>query len=167
MKYIIIPFLLLSACGPILKTKKDPRTISGVNPTFTSYIAEYLSYKGHPLYYEIPIQFVDLYGNTVGLCTRWSSGERQIQIDPYYWDSMSENMRYQTIAHELGHCDLNRDHVNDMNNGLPVSIMYPFAFTPPYHYLPYYMNELFNPGVNTQENVMALKTNCVHDIEVE
>jgi hypothetical protein len=156
---------MLSACAPGFKV--DPRTISGIDPVFQPYIDEYIAYKDAPLNYYIPIQFTDLSGYTVGLCTRWSTGERQIQIDKAYWDAMTEGERIQTIAHELGHCDLNRDHLLNFKNGTPVSIMYPYMFELYPSTILNYMKELFNPGVTTMATSLASETDCVKDIKVE
>jgi len=168
VRYLVVSFLFLSACAPGFKTQNDPRSISGVDPTFAPYVAKYVSYKGHGLYYDIPIQFADLSGNTVGICTRWSSGERQIQIDKGYWDNyLDEGERFQTIAHELGHCDLNRDHLLDFSNGVPVSLMYPYAFSISASTIVNYMAELFNPSVSTSITSLASEIDCVKDIEVK
>jgi hypothetical protein len=161
MKYLlVVSALLLSACGPMPQIESDPRTISGIDPTFDEQVQVYLHYKpGNKLNYDIPIGFGELDGNTVGLCTRWSNGYRQIIIDEYYWyNQASEDQKRSLIAHELGHCDLNRDH-----SSLVSSIMY---------YLNYGSqdyDELF--GISSIQ--LAYKTthnhdaSCVEDIEVE
>jgi hypothetical protein len=167
MRYLVVSFLFLSACSQLGYQPPDPRTISGVNPVFQPYVDEYLSYKGYSLDYDIPIQFSDLEDLTAGLCTRWSTGERQIQIDEYHWNYMNEGQRINLIAHELGHCDLNRDHILDIRNGSPISIMYPYVFTLYPSTIINYMTELFNPTVSTSTASLASHIGCVKDIEVE
>ena len=167
MRYLLIlSALALSACAPVPPIN-DPRTISGVDPIFQPYIDEYLSYKGAPLNYYIPMQFSDLDGS-VGVCKRWSSGERQIQIDKTYWEYLDEGERYEVIAHELGHCDLNRDHVSSFANGRPTSVMYPYLFSLTSSTIAYYMSELFNPSAaTTSSSSLAVETDCVVDVEVK
>ncbi len=164
MRYILLSALLLTGCGRGFHTKHDPRAIHGVNPVFQPYIAQYLSYKGSSLSYDIPIQFADLNGSTVGLCTRWSTGERQIEIDYDYWTySFDENDKLETIIHELGHCDLNRGHESAMVDGAPVSLMYPYVFSLLTEDISRYMKELFDPYIFHAETV----TSCVKDIKVQ
>lgn len=168
MKYLIISFLFLSACGqPGFQTApSDPRTIVGVDPVFTPYVNEYLVYKGHGLYYDIPIQFADLDGSTVGVCTRWSTGQRQIQIDKDYWDNwLDEGERREVIAHELGHCDLNREHVDHVYPAISIMDPYVFSLTP--SSITNYMTELFSPAPATIQTTLASELDCVHDIEVK
>lgn len=167
MRYaIVISAILLSACAPVKKT--DPRSIHGVDPAFIPYLNQYLSYKGHALYYDIPIQFADLGGSTVGLCSRWSSGYRQIQVDRDYWSYADEGHKQELIDHELGHCDLGRDHVYATDAiGDPISIMYPYVFG---IYtsadFTYYMHELFHPAPGTIEQP-SIELSCVVDIDDE
>lgn len=166
MKYVLIPIaLMLTACGQGFQTHSDPRTIVGVDPEFAPYVQSYTGYKGRGLNYDIPIQFADLQGNTVGLCTRWSSGERQIQIDRDYWNNyLDDGEKYEVIFHELGHCDLNRDHVSTTNNGVPNSIMYPYVFSLYSTTVANYMAELFNASPATSATSLASEMDCVHDI---
>lgn len=144
MKYFILLLMLLTtSCAP----HKDPRTITGTDPVFLPYIKEYVGYKGRSLNYDIPIQFSQLSGGKIGLCTRWDSGERQIQIDKTYWMSHEdEGIRLQLILHELGHCDLNRNHTSLMYaDGQPRSIMFPYVFRLDNINVSDYIHELFHP----------------------
>jgi hypothetical protein len=168
MRYLfILSTLVLTACAPGFQSINDPHTISGVDPIFQPYINKYIAYKGAPLNYYIPMQFTDLSGSTVGLCTRWSSGERQIQIDKQYWDGLDEGSRYEVIAHELGHCDLNRDHISTFANGRPTSVMYPYLFSLTSSTIANYMLELFNPSATaTISSSLTLESDCVIDVKV-
>lgn len=167
MRYFMLSFLLLTACSKGFQTKVDPRTISGVNPVFQPYIDAYVSYKHSQLNTYIPVQFTDLDGSTVGLCTRWSSGERQITIDQWYWDNyLDEGGKLEVIAHELGHCDLNRDHVEHRSPA--TSIMDPYVFSLNTYNIVYYMNELFNTSYSTISTSLAAQVDdCVKDVIVE
>lgn len=167
MKYLLPLFLLLTACNHSFPTKTDPRTISGTDPVFQKYVDYYVSIKRSGLHTYIPIQFQDLDGTTVGLCTRWSSGERQITIDPYYWNNaLDEGEKYEVIAHELGHCDLNRDHVEHKYPA--TSIMDPYVFSLNSSNTSYYMNELFSfSSVTSASSMASTLESCVEDIKVE
>lgn len=153
----ILSTLLLSACGQQLQSA-DPRTVVGVDEEFIHYVDYYKSLKpSGKLDYDIPIAFVKLEGNVVGLCTRWSNGYRQIQIDPDYWAIAPERFKVSLIFHELGHCDLNRDHSPYIS-----SIMY-FENRGSNDF-----DELFGIPDYTQQLKLAHNhDNCVHDIEVE
>lgn len=145
MRYYILLSILLSGCGQF-HSAKDPRTVHGVDPILQPYVDEYITYKGSGLNYDIAIGFSDLSGNTNGLCTKFISGERQIQIDREWWDNYSHKYnRFTVIAHELGHCDLNRHHNTDtFSTGQPLSIMHPYTFIIFPEDMNYYMTELFN-----------------------
>lgn len=162
MRYLLLA-LFLVGCGPIPDPTKsyDPRDVSH-NSTFDPYIQRYVAEKGYGLHYDIPIGFTHIDGDIIGVCTRWSNGYRQIEIDIDYWNSASEQFRLSLIAHELGHCDLNRDHSPYMS-----SIMY-------------YQNwgslnfeELFGRSTTSTKLSMKVTTphdehdGCVHDIKVE
>jgi hypothetical protein len=149
MKRLIVVALLLTGCAKV----KDPRTIHGIAPEIQPYVNLYLqakcTYKHYcHMYYDIPIQFADFTNSAnIGLCTWWDSGYRQITIDKTYWDNpyITEEIKISLIFHELGHCDLNRQHNSALrSDGQPVSLMYPYNVG----YLPqdedYYFDELFN-----------------------
>lgn len=168
-KFYFLFVVLLTACGQ-QQPSNDPRSISGVDSAFTGYVNLYVTMKNRPLAYDIPIQFGSLDGNTIGLCTRWSSGYRQIVIDREYWESpyTTDNERTSLIFHELGHCDLNRDHVETrFANGWPTSLMYPMNYGFYDSQRDYYFTELFNPSVASTSTTMASHAGCVEDIEVE
>lgn len=160
MRYLfIIMFLTLSACGPIPQVGNlDPRSINSTDAEFIPYVNKYIAEKGTGMFYDIPIGFAHLNNPTVGLCTRWSNGYRQIQVDIDYWTTASHQLRVSLIAHELGHCDLNRDHSLSS-----LSIMYYQNIGSNNFY------ELFGrTTINSKSTLNEHNHNdCVHDIEVE
>ena len=161
MKYLfVLSTLLLVACGQ--PKAGDPRSINGVDSAFNEEIKTYLDYKSEfrgisGLSYDIPIQFGELDGDTVGLCTRWSNGYRQIVIDRSYWYSTSYQRRLSLIAHELGHCDLNLGH-----NPTPNTIMYEYNNS---YVTRQDFAELFGSTVHALEHEHT--EGCVKDIEVQ
>ena len=68
-------------------------------------------------------------GETVGECTIWSNGTKQIQIDSGYWATISDTQKTELVYHELGHCAMLLQHIVGLDtNGCPLSIMYPYTF---------------------------------------
>lgn len=60
----------------------------------------------------------------IGVCIIWDSGEKQIFIDPKWWEAAGNNARRWMVWHENGHCALGRDHEDKLRaNGTPVSVM--------------------------------------------
>lgn len=169
MKYTIIYLLFLSACGKGI-TSKDPRTISGINPAIIPYVEKYISQKGSSLYYDIPIQFTKLSEEIVGTCTVWSNGYRQIVISEEFWfdKATTEKERIALLFHELGHCDLNRDHVESrFPNGWPKSLMFPYVINYPDSMEKYYFDELFNPiHIKFVYDLPLFNSDCIQNILV-
>jgi hypothetical protein len=79
----------------------------------------------------------------VGVCISWGDN-REIHILREFWDASNDATREMLVFHELGHCSLGRDHLNDTVNGNPVSIMNSFIFTSQTYldYMAAYINEL-------------------------
>jgi hypothetical protein len=66
----------------------------------------------------------DLEAQTAGKCTSFSSGARIIYIDESSWGGRTEMEKEFLIFHELGHCYLDRVHLDEADeNGFCVSIM--------------------------------------------
>lgn len=89
----------------------------------------------------------------IGTCTVYSSGSRAIHINPDFWygHGLWEGMpahassKEQLMYHELGHCVLNRDHLNSTTSGIANSIMnsYHLDFSVYLSYYTDYLVELF------------------------
>jgi len=131
---------------------------------------------------RVSIGFAQLEEPVIGVCKRWSSGYREIQIDPDYWNStyVTEEAKIGLIFHELGHCELNRSHdeAREYYSGrrirgdIPRSLMYPYNFYSP-HYTElqdYYFAEMFAPDTSLTINreLASLKSadeGCVIDLQ--
>lgn len=117
MKYIITCFLLVGCAG--FSTIK----VADIDPEFDYYVEKYRELKKDALNKSmkknITIYFYSLGDSTIGVCQWYSDGSREILIDPNFWYSPSttEKDREVLMYHELGHCDLDRDHID------PSSIM--------------------------------------------
>lgn len=63
----------------------------------------------------------------VGECEQ-GLGTPTVTILPAYWNSATDLQREELMYHELGHCILERDHVEEeLSDGCPVSIMDPYT----------------------------------------
>jgi hypothetical protein len=160
MRSCILFIPLLVACAP-QSPPSDPRDITGINPAFASYVQEFEVMLGHSIG-DIPIQFAAQQGNIVAQCIIWDHQWREIKVDPSFWQygATDDEQRESIIAHELGHCVLNRAHIatdfiytdsNNMSFNTPTSLMNPYIFFsslwPDWQALKiYYYNELFHPA---------------------
>ena len=74
---------------------------------------------------EIEAWFEDIdEGNVVGKCWYGGHGPNEIVIDRAYWQSSTYLELELVVFHELGHCYLNRDHIEAATvNGTCLSIM--------------------------------------------
>lgn len=146
MKFVL--FLLLIGCGKnglldVLYKKGSPKKKKS-DQAFIKYINKFNSYSYKKS--EVPIVFDEIKGNSVGVCTKWSNGYREIGIDKEYWHSISEGQKEQLIFHELGHCVLDKDHNNNtiIFSGVicPTSVMRSYAFNS------YEINNCYNYDYN-------------------
>lgn len=66
-------------------------------------------------------------GGVLGQCVRDEENPNQVHLDRTYWeDEMTTDLDKEFVVfHELGHCILNRDHINNPDtDGVCLSIMY-------------------------------------------
>jgi hypothetical protein len=139
--------MAIASCGTL-----DPREGNGIDPEFASYVARFERYYGRPIG-DIPIYFAKMESNkSAGECWIWWGGYRtyrEIRIDRRWWNQMGDTFQREIlIFHELGHCELNRPHTEEMRNMFaPMSIMYPSVNVSHWRtYLlnhDYYIKELF------------------------
>lgn len=127
--YIILTILLLQSCGsPFQKDKiiKAKASFQESNPYFDIYKEEfsriYYEETGETIELEsLPINFSEStfenMGNTIGVCHyTQSNGEfrgLEIIIKESNWKLMDNSCRQFLVAHEIGHCALNKDHIDD------------------------------------------------------
>lgn len=95
------------------------------------------------------IKFSDQSGNIAGICMSWSTGQREIQIDPTWWEYFGKYGKEELMFHELGHCWFGLGHSSNnttyLSSSIPESIMYPYVFGDYWFYLPnreYYFTQL-------------------------
>jgi hypothetical protein len=79
---------------------------------------------------EIEGMLTDLPGSVSGRCQYNTDKPRQVQIDQSYFESVGNLRREFIVFHELGHCYLNREHLDVRDeNGNCVSIMHSSSAT--------------------------------------
>lgn len=62
--------------------------------------------------------------NVIGQCIHTEKEPNTVVVDKFYWDDADDLEREFLVFHELGHCALNRGHLDDSdNNGHCISIM--------------------------------------------
>jgi hypothetical protein len=129
-KQAILLLLSLTGCGKILPFNDfidggdKPYDVATTDPVFYSYLEQL------PMTVNTPIYFKDQEDGIAGTCWKWSSGYREIQIDRKYWNSASDSYRLELLAHEIGHCDYNLGHNDNLIVGKCgyESVMYPYNF---------------------------------------
>lgn len=152
MKYLLLIVISVTSCGSeykdhiFVQDRNNHKSIS-VNDEFKPYVEKFKEL--YSLNFHIRVEFEDLEKTYVGMCYYWDDGHREIGIDQDRWQRLSADEREVLIFHELGHCILNRDHVEELGHvgkyeNAPKSIMHPYIFSDPYYALnrQYYFNEL-------------------------
>ena len=161
--------LLSSSCGYAKRelndrinveiTKKeernDPRSGCETSPELYKYVTMFENAYGKSIG-DIPVCLGITTSkdkeNVVGLCRTWSGRTRkyhEVTVSEK-WYKQNHNNYFavrQLIEHELGHCALDRGHIEEIDaNSKPVSIMYPYTFSDKYYQdnHEYYLDELFN-----------------------
>ena len=95
----------------LARLETDPKVL----PYLEKYSSLKLKFTGHPIDPDIKVTFMDKsypFGEDIGkpvICDRFT---RIIFLDPNFWQSQKgrEKTREWALFHELGHCDLYRNH---------------------------------------------------------
>ena len=167
MKYIypLLLIAIISSCGIPLPLQKDLvvkdrnaiRQFTTTDPTFASFVDEF-EIKGKAItgnadfkVVDVPINFGDTENPSFqGVCFEYPDGTKEIIIKKAWWDATNnQDYRESLIFHELGHCALGRDHLDDTassNTGTYKISMMNSIILAPEHYQPNkdeYLEELF------------------------
>ena len=143
-EYLIILFtaLFLSSCGlplpfvsdKVPKNEGDERLHESSDQTFSSYVEKY-EQQGRAItgdsnfkVEDIPINFGDTENPAFqGVCFEYPDGKKEIIIRKSWWDNVDQKYRESLLFHELGHCHLGREHLDQevqvSNNNKKVSLM--------------------------------------------
>ncbi len=130
----LIPLLLLIGCGQsiqdFLNINGSPIKKAKTDPTFNPFIESFNREFGVRV--SVPIVFKAIESRYAGVCLKYSSGYKEIQINSTHWNNYSLDQKEQLIYHELGHCVFNRGHNDRMmeaNTNCPDSIMKSYMFS--------------------------------------
>lgn len=141
MKKLIYFLLTLSACGP------NPESSKFVEEEIKEHVELFSKLNNNKT--NIEIKYSKLPDNVIGLCYIYTDGSSNIEIDEKAYKSYSYSGKQELIFHELGHCILNRSHLETRYTwegvSIPTSIMYPFAFGEFWYYnenITHYHDEL-------------------------
>lgn len=124
------------------------------DPAFIDHIKSFEDEIG--IIVDVPIVFdPDIDDKYVAVCQTYFYDKKIIKVDPDYWENLSFYGKEEVIYHELGHCQLNREHnstltiPSKLRYSIPNSIMYPYVFGEETFYFMYrehYIEELLFPG---------------------
>lgn len=137
---IALMLIIMASLGCQRGPKRD---IVGIEPAMQPYYDIFNAAYG--LHVMVPIAFVSIKAPTVGKCTVFDDGYKQIAIEPSYWMNATEAEKKELVFHELAHCVFGRTHNhNYLLDGCPASITNPYVFGDPCISLHWteYINEL-------------------------
>ncbi len=111
---------------PIKPVKQFPNVDSRLYAYFESFEEEAATRGRHfdlaALNIKGTIEKIDLEIEAVGTCN-WHSNPKHVELDTQFWLSANHSSKELIVFHELGHCVLNRSHLDDSRNGTCISIM--------------------------------------------
>ena len=139
MKKLFVFFLFLTSCAIPFESSNTQIDVEFL-PYLNTYRQYKLTYLKTDYISNIDIIFFSLNPPTIGTCKFKPNGEKLIKIDPVYWFFGSTSTQKELLLlHELGHCDLDRDH-SDASSIMEKSIPFEFDYVPNKSY---YLEEFF------------------------
>lgn len=120
MKYILASILLISSCARPLKTYE-------VHKDLKEFVDEFEQEFGVKVLYKVSIEHLE--PTKAAVCRR-QNGVKEVVVAEKFYNKFKDYWPaiHQVVFHELGHCSLNLAHDNEMENGMPKSIMHYMAF---------------------------------------
>lgn len=125
----LLLLFVLSACGPA--PKHDPIITIDALPYVQRFETNWRAFYNDPSFrVTTDVQMGDDAPGVAGECDLYSDKPRVIVLDAEVWANLTDAGREQLVNHELGHCELGRQHVTtlrlDPNNcTIPASLMIP------------------------------------------
>lgn len=140
MRLYVLFFLLclLASCGEDEEvTSSGPMGFQSNEELFPTVTPElrpfYIAFEEEAIKrgFEINLTQEEVTGNIVqlgnmgvlGICVRSDEAPNRVAVDQEAWRSGTQAFRELIVFHELGHCILNREHLDDDQDGVCVSIM--------------------------------------------
>ncbi len=123
--FLLLP-LLLGSCQ-----KEDIPAPGQVDLELASYLEDFI-HEGEARSYQpvvdpriLDIRFDTLSGPVTGQCLTYSDGRREVKVSVSFWSNASAFEREFLLFHELGHCLLDREHLDTQRtDGTCISIMH-------------------------------------------
>jgi len=123
--FFLLP-LLLGSCQ-----KENVPTPGQVDAELAVYLEDFMA-EGEARDYEpivdpyiLDIRFDTLTGSVTGQCLTYSDGRREVNISVSFWKNASAYEREFLVFHELGHCLLDREHLDtERADGTCLSMMH-------------------------------------------
>lgn len=100
--------LILSGCG--IENVFSPTVKTEIDEEFKPYVDEFYERHGSQDYYLI-VHFGEL-DTGVASCDVYENGQLLITVKEELWITFCEAQKRALIFHEMGHCILDRDHVD-------------------------------------------------------
>lgn len=130
MKYVI--FILLAVLIPSCSVEEPSYSIaSSVDEELLPYVRSFedeASLRGISVNWSdhhMTVGFADIETNAVGRCLTYTDASKKIELDKSYWNNQSAIGKEFVIFHELGHCILDRSHLDTADAlGRCISIMH-------------------------------------------
>ena len=131
MRVLVLVWLIMLnvACAPF--------TTYTIDPTFMPYVIEF---SQHVNVSRVTIQFGNVPEAASAACYKNNLGDMTINVRNTMWNILCDKQKRALIFHELGHCVLGRDHLDNLD-----SYMYPEIQDCNFYELnePYLIQELF------------------------
>lgn len=125
LRYIIIPLLFSLAACQTEEAKPSVEINNDLLPYFERFESEALL-RGveAPITTLVSGKFADIEGDIVGQCEHYANSPNTILVDQQYWQKASDLEKEYLLFHELGHCYLERSHLDSKDaTGKCLSIM--------------------------------------------
>ena len=135
--------LLLVGCGrgsfDMIETNQMPDVTEVISVELLPVVEKFENLIGKQIQFNLSLEpklidyknggFLD--DDIVGVCWKSSNGDnRRVEIKEDAFNKMNKEAQEELIYHELGHCELDRGHLDTyFSEGCPKSIMNMFAFS--------------------------------------
>ena len=106
---------IITACGQQNDFNQSNPLFTGVDYELQPYFDQFTALSGVSTG-TITGGFLTLSGNIAGECV-WGGAWNEVRIDPDDWSNYNNDEKQQLISHELGHCALYLQHINNCSDG--------------------------------------------------
>ena len=133
---------------------------------------------------DVPIGFAEFEDSKAGICYLYKNGEpAYIKINREIWDTLTKAVKLTLIYHELGHCHLGLDHIEDYDviddteyvssSLIKLSIMHPSIMSPfqaaytKYHWEDYIAALKANEAIQDPEEIDLKNLSNLHYADIK